>query len=181
MSSRNKRPQGPRPPRTPEPPVENEPGYATPGPWSVRGTLTLALCMLVLNIPVAAAVYFAFGLNHDKNSTFLSVLILPSPFLFLLYALVCMPFARRLAGEARRMRPLETLGAGALMYIIYYMSVAIAVQASGHKADVHDGKQMAGAAIAALCGVAVGAALYPVLFRKLWMPRLPGSRGGPRR
>jgi hypothetical protein len=175
-----------RPPRRPlvqrQPePVENEPGYATPAPWSVRGTLTLALCMIVLNIPVAALVYYAFGLEHDKNTTFLSVLILPSPFLFLLYALVTMPFARRLAQEARRMRALETLAAAAMMYIVYEISITAAVQASGHNADVHDGKQMAGIAVAALLGTAAGAALYPILYRRLWMPRLPGSRRGPRR
>jgi hypothetical protein len=161
-------------------PVENAPGYASPGPWSVRGMLTLALCMVVLNIPVAAVVYYAFGLNHAKDMTFLSTLILPSPFLFLLYALLAMPFARRLAQESRRLRPLESLAAGALMYIVYFISISAAVQASGHNADVHDGKQMAGIAVAALIGTFVGAALYPLVFRRFWMPRLPGSRG-PRR
>ena len=180
MSRRSQRPRPPRPPvaRPPveEPPAGNEPGYASPAPWSVRGMLTLALVMVVLNIPVAAVVYYAFGLNHEKNQSFLSTLILPSPFLFLLYALVCMPFARRLAQEARRLRPLESLAAGAMMYIVYFVSISIAVQASGHNADVHDGRQMAGISTAALLGTFTGAALYPIAFRRLWMPRLPRSR-----
>ncbi len=155
-----------RPPDQPEaPPVR--------GPWHVRGMLTLALCMIVLNIPVALIVYFAFGLNHSKTDTFLSVLLQPSPFLFLLYALVCMPFARRLAQEPRRLSPLESLAAGAMMYIVYYLSISLAVSASGHNADVHDGKQMAGIAVAALLGTAAGAAAYPLLFRRFWMPRAP--------
>jgi hypothetical protein len=161
-------------------PIENEPGYASPGPWSVRGMLTLALCVVVLNIPVSAIVYFVFGLNHQKDQTFLFVLLQPSPFLFLLYALVCMPLARRLAQEPRRLRPLESMAAGALMYIVYFISISAAVQASGHNADAHDGKQMAGISVAALIGTFVGAALYPLVFRRFWMPRLPGSRG-PRR
>ena len=189
MSRRTQRPprpprDQPREPREPREPNEqlsnqpagNEPGYASPAPWSVRGMLTLALCMVVLNIPVAAVVYYAFGLNHQKDQTFLSTLILPSPFLFLFYALVCMPFACKLAQEARRLRPLESLAAGAMMYIVYFVSISIAVQASGHNADVHDGKQMAGAATAALLGTFTGAAIYPVAFRRLWMPRLPRSR-----
>lgn len=159
----------------------DEPGYASPGPWSVRGLLTLALCMVVLNIPVSVVVYYAFGLNHAKDMTFLSTLLLPSPFLFLVYALVVMPFARRLAQEPRRMRPLEALSAGAIMYIVYFLSIGAAVQASGHNADVHDGKQMAGIGAAALIGTFVGAALYPLLFRRLWMPRLPRNPKGPTR
>jgi hypothetical protein len=155
---------------------QSDPGDAGPGPWSVRGMLTLALCMIVLNIPVAVVVYFAFGLNHSKTDTFLSTLLQPSPFLFLLYALICMPLARRLAQEPRRLRPLESLAAGAMMYIVYYVSISIAVQSSGHNADVHDGRQMAGISAAALLGTAAGAAVYPVIFRKLWMPRQPRSR-----
>lgn len=144
-----------------------------PGPWSVRGMLTLALCMVVINIPVSLVVYFVFGLNHSRTDTLLSVMLSPSAILFLIYALVCMPFARRLAQEQRRLRPLETLAAGAMMYIVYYLSISIAVQASGHNADVHDGKQMAGLSAAALLGTFAGAALYPLLFRRLWMPRRP--------
>jgi O-antigen/teichoic acid export membrane protein len=174
------KPRRPRRPIIERRPVETEPGAPAPGPWSVRGTLTMALCMVVLNIPVAALVYYAFGLKNDKDTTFLSALVLPSPFLFLLYALVAMPFARRLAQEPRRMRPLETLAAGAVMYIVYQVSITAAVLASGHNADVHDGKQMAGIAFAALIGTGVGAALYPVVFRKLWMPRPPGTGTGRR-
>ena len=143
----------------------------TPGPWSARGTLTLALCMVVLDIPVGALTYYVFGLKNDKNTSLLSAILTPSPFLFLLFALACMPFARRLAQEERLMRPLESLAAGAMMYIVYYLAISIAVQISGHNADVRDGKQMAGVAVAALLGTGAGAALYPVIFRKLWMPR----------
>jgi len=179
MSSRRKPPPPPqqgdplRDPRAPGDPAQPQPGYASPGPWSVRGMLTLALSMVVLNIPVSVIVYYAFGLNHDKGDTLLSVMLSPSPILFLFYALLCMPFARRLAQEQRRLRPLESLAAGAMMYILYYISISIAVQASGHNADVHDGKQMAGISTAALLGTFAGAALYPLLFRRLWMPRLP--------
>jgi hypothetical protein len=143
------------------------------GPWRVRGMLTLALCMIVLNIPVMVIVFFASGANHHKDDTFLSVMLTPSPFLFLLYALVCMPYARRLAGEARRLSPLESLAAGATMYIVYYLAISIAVQASGHNTDVHDGEQMAGISVAALLGTFAGAAVYPLMFRRLWMPRGP--------
>lgn len=146
---------------------------SSPAPWSRRGFLTLALCMVVLNIPVTAAVYYASGTYKQRNETFLYFLLSPSPFLFLLYALACAPLARVLAQEARRLRPLEALAAAAVMYIVYYLSISIALQASGHNADAHDGKQMAGLSAAALIGVFVGAAIYPSMFRRLWMPRRP--------
>ncbi|HEV7678664.1 MAG TPA: hypothetical protein VGQ42_08860 [Candidatus Dormibacteraeota bacterium] len=179
------RPQAPREPvvrwsflrrSTEEVPVE--PGYTNPAPWSVRGTLTASLIMAVLNAPVSALVY-----QFDKapSSTFASTLVFPSPLLFFLYALVAMPFARRLAQERRPMRTLETLSLAALMYILLVVSISIAVQLSGHNADANDGKQMLGIGVAALLGSATGAALYPVLYRKLYMHRLPSARGGPRR
>ena len=156
-----------------------EPPDTTRGPWSRRGLLTLALCMLVLNIPVSAIVYYASGTYKQKGETFHYFLLSPSPFVVLLYALACAPLAQRLAQEARRLRPLEALAAAAVMYIVYYLSISIALQASGHNADAHDGKQMAGLSAAALIGVFVGAAIYPYMFRRLWMPRLPRDpRGG---
>jgi hypothetical protein len=156
--------------------VDNEPGYASPGPWSLRGTLTLYLLMMVINAPVALIAMKIYNLT-----SFAYALVIISPFLYLLYGLLAMPTARRLAQEQRRLRPLESLSAAALMYIIYYVSVNIAVQFSGHNVDPNDGKQLLGAGVAGLLGGAVGAALFPWVYRKFWMPRLPGARGGPRR
>src|SRR5260221_12885444 len=98
--------------------------------------------MLVLNIPVSAAVYYASGTYKQKNETFLYFLLSPSPFLFLLYALACAPLAQRLAQEARRLRRLEAMAAAAVMDIVYYLSISVGLQASGHNADAHDGPQM---------------------------------------
>ena len=156
--------------------IENEPGYASPGPWSLRGVMTMFLIMVVLNVPAAAILS---QVDKTTNTTFVSVLVFPSPFLYFLYALIAMPLARRLAEQARPMRTLETLGVAALMYLVFVLSISIALQLSGHNADAYDGKQMAGAGIAGLFGSGTGAALYPLLYRRLWMPRLPGTRGGP--
>jgi hypothetical protein len=158
--------------------IENDPGYASPGPWSLRGVMTMFLIMVVLNVPAAAIVS---QVDKTASTTFVSILVFPSPFLYFLYALIAMPLARRLAEQARPMRTLETLGVAALMYLVFVLSISIALQLSGHNADAHDGKQMAGAGIAGLLGSGTGAALYPLLYRRLWMPRLPSARGGPRR
>jgi hypothetical protein len=158
--------------------IENEPGYATPRPWSLRAVMTMFALMVALNLPAAAILS---QIDKSSSNTFVSILVFPSPFLYFLYALIAMPFARRLAGETRPMRTLETLGIAALMYLIFVLSISVAIQLSGHNADAHDGKQMAGAGVAGLLGSAAGAALYPLLYRKLWMPRLPSARGGPRR
>jgi cellobiose-specific phosphotransferase system component IIC len=160
-----------RPTTPPAQPPNEQPEQQQP--WSVRGVLTLALCMIVLNIPVSAIVYYASGINKHKDETFLYFMLSPSPFLFLLYALFCAPLAQRLAQEQRRLRALEALAAAAVMYIVYYLSISIALQASGHNADAHDGKQMAGVSIAALIGIFIGAALYPMVVRRLWTPRMP--------
>jgi hypothetical protein len=152
--------------------VENEPGYASPRPWSLRGSLTLYLVMMVINAPVALV-----SMKVYDSATYASALVIISPFLYLLYGLLAMPLARRLAQEPRRLRPLESLSAAALMYILYYISVTVAVQMSGHNVDAHDGNQLAGAGLAGLIGGAVGAALYPWVHRKVWMPRLPSARG----
>jgi hypothetical protein len=177
----NDAPQAPREPvvrwsflrRTTEQ-IPVEPGYANPAPWSVRGTLTAFLIMAVVNAPVSAIVY---ELDKAPASTFASTLVFPSPLLFFLYALVAMPFARRLAQERRPMRTLETLSLAALMYILLVVSISIAVQLSGHNADANDGKQMLGIGVAAFLGSGTGAALYPFLYRKLYMHRLPSGRG----
>ena len=162
-------------------PIENEPGYATAAPWSVRGLLTLALLMALLQVVVASVAYAAVGRN-DSTVTYASVLITVDPIRVMIYALVAMPFARRLSPERRPMRALETLSAGALIYLVCFFSEYIAVSISAHPADAHDGKQMAGAGIAALLGTFTGAALFPLVYRRLWMPRLPSARGprGPR-
>jgi hypothetical protein len=156
--------------------VDNEPGYASPRPWSLRGTLTLYLVMMVINAPVAL-----IAMKLYNAATYASSLVIVSPFIYLLYGLLAMPLARRLAQEPRRLRPLETLSAAALMYILYYVSVNIAVQLSGHNVDAADGRQLAGAGVAGLLGGAAGAALFPWIYRRFWMPRLPSARGGPRR
>src|SRR5258708_6362287 len=127
--------------------IENEPGYASPGPWSLPGVMTMCLIMVVLNVPAAAIVS---QVDKSTSTTFVSVLVFPSPFLYFLYALIAMPLARRLAEQARPMRTLETLGVAALMYLVFVLSISIALQLSGHNADAHDGKQMAGAARASL-------------------------------
>jgi hypothetical protein len=151
--------------------IENEPGYATPGPWSLRGMLTLALMVVLLQVIVGSIAWAAAG-RGDRTITYVSVLISVDPVRVMIYALVAMPFARRLAQERRSMRALETLSAGALMYIVYFLSVSIAVSMSQHAYDPHDGKQMAGAGAAALLGTAAGAAAFPVIYRRFWMPRL---------
>jgi len=151
--------------------VDNAPGYGNPPPWSLRGMFTLYALMLVINAPVAV-----LAMRLDPTSTYASSLVVVSPFLYLLYGLLAMSSARRLAHEARSMRPLETLSAAALMYIVYVLSLTIAIQLSGHNVDPHDARQMAGAGVAGLLGGATGAALYPFAYRKLYMHRLPSNR-----
>jgi hypothetical protein len=203
MSRRNRRSRGPSPPATPAPDnmppdvppppsppspprrslfrreverIENEPGFASPGPWSLRGMLTLALLSVLLQIIVGSIAYATVG-RGDRTVTYASVLVSVDPVRLMIYALVAMPFARRLAQERRSMRALETLSAGALMYLVYFLSLYVAISLSAHNFDAHDGRQMAGAGAASLLGTAAGAALFPLLYRMLWMPRLPGSRG----
>jgi len=170
MSRRN-RPQRPSLLRRSEERIENEPGYATPAPWSLRGMLTLALMIILLQVVVGSIAWAAAG-RGDKTITYVSVLISVDPVRVMIYALVAMPFARRLAQERRSMRALETLSAGAMMYIVYFLSVSIAVSMSQHAYDPHDGRQMAGAGAAALLGTLAGAAVFPVVYRRFWMPRL---------
>jgi phosphotransferase system glucose/maltose/N-acetylglucosamine-specific IIC component len=151
--------------------VDNAPGYGNPPPWSLRGILTLYALMVVINVPVAA-----LASRLDKTSTYASSVVVVSPFLYLLYGLLAMGSARRLAGEERSMRPLETLSAAALMYVVYVLSLTIAIQLSGHNVDTHDAKQMAGAGVAGLIGGAVGAVIYPLLYRRFYMHRMPRGR-----
>jgi hypothetical protein len=155
--------------------VDNEPGYANPSPWSVRGSLILYAVMMAINFPVTL-----LAMRLENAPTYAGALVTVSPFLYLLYALLAVSPAQRLAGEPRRLRPLETLSAGALMYLLYVLATSLALTLSGHNLDAHDGKQMAGAVIAGFLGGAVGALMYPFVHRKLWMHRLPGGRRGPR-
>lgn len=163
--------------------LENEPGYASPGPWSLRGLLTLALLTVLLQVVVASITYATVGRN-DSSVTFASILVSVDPVREMIYALVAMPFARRLAQEKRSMRALETISAGAAMYLVYFLSLYIAISTSGHNFDAHDGKQTAGMGVAALLGTGAGAALYRFIYLRMWMPRLPGAgprdRRGPR-
>jgi hypothetical protein len=161
--------------RTAEP-VVDEPGYASPAPWSVRAMLTLYGLMLLLNFPVAA-----IAMKLDSTLSYWESLLSPSVFLYLLYALLTMPFAQRLAHQPRRLRPLETLAAAALMYVVYDVAVHIALQAMPGGVSARNPGQMASLSIAAVLGGAAGAVLYPLAFRRLWMPRLPSARRGPRR
>jgi hypothetical protein len=174
-SNRRKRPAGQRTAllRREVVPVENEPGYANPGPWSLRGSLILYGLMMLINFPVTL-----LAMRIDNVPTYADALVTVSPFVYLLYALLAASPAQKLAGEARRLRPLETLAAGALMYVVYVLSTGVALSLSGHNLDPYDAKQMGGAVAAGLIGGGVGAALYPWVHRKLWMHRLPGGRGG---
>ncbi|HZS14226.1 MAG TPA: hypothetical protein VFC09_06475 [Candidatus Dormibacteraeota bacterium] len=152
--------------------IENAPGYGNAAPWSVRGVLTLYALMLVLNLPVAA---IAQRLEGAPN--YLTAAVSPDVFLFLLYALLAMPGARRLAGEPRSMRPLESISAGALMYLLYYgvaNLVANLIPGGPHSDNL---AQVAEVGLGAVAGGAIGAVLFPLLYRRLWMPRLPGARG----
>jgi hypothetical protein len=151
--------------------IDNAPGYGNPPPWSLRGILTLYALMVVINVPVAA-----LATRLDSTSTYASSLVVVSPFLYLLYGLLAMSTARRIAHEERSMRPLETLAAAALMYIVYVLSLTIAIQLSGHNVDPHDARQMAGAGVAGLIGGAVGAVIYPFVYRRFYMHRMPGRR-----
>ena len=151
--------------------AENAPGYANPPPWSLRGVLTLYALMMVINVPVAAV-----AMKLENQPTYWYSLVVINVFLYLLYALLAMPTARRLAGERRFMRPLEAISAGALMYVVYVVSSSIALSISRHDIDPHDGLQLAGVGVGGLIGGAVGAALYPWVYRRFWMHRLPRAR-----
>jgi hypothetical protein len=155
--------------------IDNEPGYANPGPWSLRSTLILYAVMMAINVPVTL-----LSMRLENAPSYADALVTVSPFLYLLYALLAVSPAQRLSGEPRRLRPLETLSAGALMYLLYVLATGLALEVSGHGIDPYDAKQMAGAVVAGLIGGAVGALLYPIVHRKLWMHRLPSSRRGPR-
>jgi len=150
--------------------IENAPGYASPAPWSVRGTLTLFGLMVLINLPVAAVAW-----RLDNSITYWEAAVSPSVFLYLLYALLAMPWARRLAGEQRSMRPLETISTAAMSYLLYYLAATAVVRGTGG-VDPHNAGQLGVLSIAALAGGAAGAALYPYVYRRFWMPRLPGTR-----
>jgi len=152
--------------------IENAPGYANPPPWSLRGVLTLYALMVVINVPVAAV-----AMRLESQPTFAYSLVTVNVFLYLLYPLLAMPTARRLTGETRLLRPLETISVGALSYFFYVLSTGLAVQVSGHNLDANDAKQLAGVGVAGLIGGAVGAAIYPFAYRRFFMHRLPGNRG----
>jgi hypothetical protein len=151
--------------------VENAPGYTNPPPWSLRGVLTLYAVMMVINVPVAAV-----AMKLENQPSYWYSLVVINVFLYLLYALLAMPTARRLAREQRYMRPLEAISAGALMYVVYVISSSIALSISRHDIDAHDGLQLAGVGVAGLIGGALGAALYPWVYRRFWMHRLPRAR-----
>jgi hypothetical protein len=150
---------------------ENAPGYGNPPPWSLRGILTLYALMMVINVPVAAV-----AMRLEDSPSYAYSLVVVNVFLYLLYALLAMPSARRLAREPRLMRPLESIAAGAVMYLAYVLASSAALTLSRHNMDAHDAKQLAGVGVAGLIGGALGAAAYPWIYRKLWMHRLPRSR-----
>lgn len=151
--------------------VENAPGYASPAPWSVRGVLVLYALMVLVNFPVAVV-----GWKLDRSISYAESVVAPSVFLYLFYALVAMPWARRLAGEPRSMRPLETISTAALSYLIYYVAARGVVGLVPGGVDAHNLGAVVGVGLAGLAGGAVGAALYPMVYRRFWMPRLPRSR-----
>jgi hypothetical protein len=151
--------------------VDNAPGYANPPPWSLRGILTMYAVMMVINVPVAAV-----AMKLESQPSYWYSLVVINVFLYLLYALLAMPTARRLAHEARLMRPLESIAAGSLMYVVYVVSTSIALTLSRHEFDAHDALQIAGVGVAGLIGGGVGAALYPWVYRRFWMHRLPRGR-----
>ena len=172
--SREKRRRRPDLVRREEERVENAPGYASPAPWSVRGVLVLYALMVLINFPVAVVAW-----KLDRSISYAESVVAPSVFLYLFYALVAMPWARRLAGEPRSMRPLETISTAALSYLVYYVAATAVVRMVPGGVDAHNLGAVVGVGLAGLAGGAAGAALYPLLYRKLWMPRLRSARRPP--
>jgi hypothetical protein len=148
------------------------PDSVEPEPWSTQGMLTLALLVAVFQIPLA----ILFDLQDHGTYPFGSYLVVtlaPAviPLPLIAAFLLAMPLARKMAGEARRMRVLETMSVVAIVYILLIGSWVMVLNTSGHKADLYDRAQMVGFGFADLVSLVLGALAFPLVYRRFWMPR----------
>ena len=144
---------------------------AAPPPWSVRGMATLVMLVALLQVPLALVDWlrdrrFPFGayLVNELDPPAIPVL------LFVSFLLV-MPFARRLAGEERNMRVLETLSAAAICLILLVGMWSPVLAVHGGALDPFDAKQVLGGAAADAGALALTAVGYPAIHRRLWTGR----------
>jgi hypothetical protein len=152
--------------------IEPAEGFTEPPPWSRQGLLTLALLVAVLQLPLAFIDYFRDSRAYPFGS-YLVVTLYPSllPLPLLASFLLAMPVARRLAGEERRMRVLETLAVAAVVLILLIGFWTMVINASGHGLDGYDRAQMAGIGAADVAALVLGSLAFPLIYRRFWMPR----------
>ncbi len=157
----------PQPRRRPVAPV----GDARDVPWSARGLLALLALAFVVQVPVGAIIH----LTSHTNPLIIDIFFFQPQYLVVACVLV-MPLARRLTGQARNLRLLETLSLGvmyallSLMLGTVFVHPATAAQSTDQfirNLKLSDGLLIALSDVIALFGTAT---LYPGFSRLLGAP-----------
>jgi len=124
----------------------------------------------ILEVPLSLASYLSANRRHSLAAYLVSA---PNPNNFLLVFLVfllAMPLARRLAGEGRSMRVLETLSVGALVLVFVGAFDSMVANAFHNRLDETNGDQVALFGLADVVAFAVTAVTFPIIYRQFWMP-----------
>lgn len=157
----------PRPGSTP-PAVDAE----EPEPWTYRGMAALMSVVALLQVPLAVVDWSQDHRIHPFVA-YLVIALYPAAIPLTLFAsfLLAMPVARRLAGELRPMRILETLSVSAIVMILLLAFWSPVFNMHGGDLDSGDAGQLAAGATADVAALVVGGVVYPFVYRRFWMPR----------
>ncbi|HSP09929.1 MAG TPA: hypothetical protein VLU92_10080 [Candidatus Dormibacteraeota bacterium] len=135
-------------------------------PWSARGLLALLGLAFLLQIPVGAII----NLTSHTNPLIIDMFFFQPQYLVVACVLV-MPLARRLTGQPRNLRLLETLSLG-VMYVLLALMVEFTFVHPANQSDfshlkLTDGLLFALSDVIALFGTVT---LYPGFSRLLGTP-----------
>ncbi len=143
-----------------------------PDPWTYRGMAALMSVVALLQVPLAVVDWSQDHRTHPFIA-YLVIALYPAAIPLTLFAsfLLAMPVARRIAGEPRPMRILETLSVSAIVMILLLAFWSPVFSAHGGALDSGDSAQLAAGAAADAVALVVGGAVYPFVYRRFWMPR----------
>lgn len=140
-------------------------------PWTTTGMLSLLALGFLVQIPVGAIIH----LTSNVNPLIIDMFFLQPQYL-VLACVVVMPLARRLSGQARNLRLLESLSLG-IMYALLALMVStvfvhpdngsVATDQFIRNLKLGDGLKLALSDVLALAGTV---ALYPGFSRLLGAP-----------
>lgn len=152
-----------RPPSSPASTTVDE-----PEPWPRTALLVLVALAVLLQCLSSVVFYFV---NHRTGAYAWYVVLLPyqfPPLVFALSFLVAMPFAQRLARQARPMRFLETLAFAAVALLAIFAVTGPVGEAT---LRLPWAAELAALAAAEAAAYAVAVVAFPFVYRRFWMPR----------